>query len=698
MGALAETDPTLNKKLSIGIVGGGIAGLYTAFLLAKHGHAVHVYEANDRLGGRIYTHRFTPEPNQYFEAGAMRIPDSQFHQIVFRLIDMLNASLPSALRIELIPYILNSAGNILYVNGVRRDGFRFMDTTPADVNWDVPEGWEAKTAGSLLNEALDPFLTALTADFDAGFAALLKYDAYSFRTYLGTFPKWPEAVIDFVETVTSQTNQFALSTVELVMQNLDFATRKWYTIAHGMDRLPQALAHLIGPEHITLGARITGIYQEHNTARITTSGAHAASASFDRSEGARDPRDALRGAVQDGPALPHALLGDTCRRPRRDARRAVDDGPADPLDRVPVVRARRRGPRGLMLYAWMADAAAWVSLPAEERRRVAVRCLAEVYPDVDVAGELLETFDVAWSARAATGDAMFLPGQFSLLFGPARSPEGDIFFAGEHLSRHHTWISGALLSAEEAVRQVVGATAAAAGLLHPAMEVGGKSKCCAEELELDSASSRVAAKDARHLDPIPYVGRTTAPRYRGGNLSGRVQRAKHIDELELKLIFEVRDALSRARAQEEPPASSYTQSTSNMSSPPPTSDPSSSKRIVFQTDTTGSYWTDVKEAIKRISLWDDLQKINEIPCARSSLLSGIASGAGIGVIRGMSTNVFVASNWAVGTFMLISLGRSAEAHAMRSAGGVQQVVEQLPKRFSKKADEHAPGAEDSKTF
>ena len=63
-----------------------------------------------------------------------------------------------------------------------------------------------------------------------------------------------------------------------------------------------------------------------------------------------------------------------------------------------------------------------------------------------------------------------------------------------------------------------------------------------------------------------------------------------------------------------------------------------------------------------------------MPCARNSLLSGIASGAGVGFIRAMgtsmgeviavwytslivhSTDPFVASNWAVGTFMVISLG------------------------------------------
>ncbi|KAI0357523.1 hypothetical protein OH77DRAFT_1399009 [Trametes cingulata] len=114
----------------------------------------------------------------------------------------------------------------------------------------------------------------------------------------------------------------------------------------------------------------------------------------------------------------------------------------------------------------------------------------------------------------------------------------------------------------------------------------------------------------------------------------------------------------------------------------------SPKRIVYQVETTGSYWGDLKEAFKRISVRDDLSHINEIPCARNSLLSGIASGVGIGIIRGMSASVFVASNWAVGSFMLISLGtwticqRNREAERRR----VQQVVEAIPKRFVKPED------------
>lgn len=75
---------------------------------------------------------------------------------------------------------------------------------------------------------------------------------------------------------------------------------------------------------------------------------------------------------------------------------------------------------------------------------------------IDVYDLLIETSDAIWSESTATGDAMFLPGQFRVRFDVARRPEGNIYFAGEHLSYHHTWISGAANSALKAVRDMLG--------------------------------------------------------------------------------------------------------------------------------------------------------------------------------------------------------------------------------------------------
>lgn len=46
------------KSAQVIVIGGGISGLSSALHLSKQGHKVLVLESRDRLGGRIWTHRF----------------------------------------------------------------------------------------------------------------------------------------------------------------------------------------------------------------------------------------------------------------------------------------------------------------------------------------------------------------------------------------------------------------------------------------------------------------------------------------------------------------------------------------------------------------------------------------------------------------------------------------------------------------
>ncbi|TFK52211.1 hypothetical protein OE88DRAFT_1611180, partial [Heliocybe sulcata] len=111
----------------------------------------------------------------------------------------------------------------------------------------------------------------------------------------------------------------------------------------------------------------------------------------------------------------------------------------------------------------------------------------------------------------------------------------------------------------------------------------------------------------------------------------------------------------------------------------------STKRPVFdKPETTGSYWGDVKEAVSV----NDLSRIGEMPCTRTSLLNGIAAGAGVGVVRGLSAGPFVASNWAVGTFMLISIGTWTICQRNRNEERkrIQTVIEEMPRRYAVKKE------------
>ncbi|WVR05737.1 hypothetical protein IAU60_002762 [Kwoniella sp. DSM 27419] len=70
---------------------------------------------------------------------------------------------------------------------------------------------------------------------------------------------------------------------------------------------------------------------------------------------------------------------------------------------------------------------------------------------------------------------------------------------------------------------------------------------------------------------------------------------------------------------------------------------------------TGDKLSDLKAALKRIRPKEDFENIGQIPCARNSLLYGIAGGSGLGAVRFLgSRKPWSAANWAVGSFIAIA--------------------------------------------
>ncbi|KAJ6508427.1 hypothetical protein C8R45DRAFT_967400 [Mycena sanguinolenta] len=82
--------------------------------------------------------------------------------------------------------------------------------------------------------------------------------------------------------------------------------------------------------------------------------------------------------------------------------------------------------------------------------------------------------------------------------------------------------------------------------------------------------------------------------------------------------------------------------------------------------------------------------IGQVPCARNSLLAGIASGVGIGFIRGMSAHPVVAGSWGMFTWAIVS---ATSFHFCTKKMEDQQkltriAIEKLPKQLRlKKEDE-----------
>ncbi|WP_187296330.1 flavin monoamine oxidase family protein [Tepidibacter mesophilus] len=98
------------KGVKVGIIGGGLAGLSSAFELRKLGFDTTIFEASeDRVGGRVYTYYFDKDKKLYGELGAMRIPVS--HETTWHYINLFN--------LNTRPFVQTNKNAFLYVRDIR---------------------------------------------------------------------------------------------------------------------------------------------------------------------------------------------------------------------------------------------------------------------------------------------------------------------------------------------------------------------------------------------------------------------------------------------------------------------------------------------------------------------------------------------------------------------------------------------------
>ncbi|CEL61410.1 Putative bifunctional amine oxidase DDB_G0291301 OS=Dictyostelium discoideum GN=DDB_G0291301 PE=1 SV=1 [Rhizoctonia solani AG-1 IB] len=244
---LANTRPI--KRVAI--IGGGVAGLHAATLLGKH-FKVDVYEANKRIGGRLFTHKFdndsaigTRESGgdyDYFDVGAMRFPDTEVMSKTFDLFDELG--------IPLIPYRMLGKKTWLAYNEIRhrRSELPSWSTDPFKVGVSkggkVPDDYARRDPSDMLNEVIQPFIDELIRDRQAGLDLLFKYDHHSTRSYF-TEKGYPQPVIDYIETMCFGTGGYDRALAETVLEELCFRYNqknsedlKWKCVEGGSRLIP----------------------------------------------------------------------------------------------------------------------------------------------------------------------------------------------------------------------------------------------------------------------------------------------------------------------------------------------------------------------------------------------------------------------------------------------------------------------------
>ena len=121
-------------RLEVGIIGAGMAGLYTAMILQSLNIKYELLEASERAGGRVYTHRFSNQEGDYYDVGAMRFPNIPIMRRTFDLFKRLGINddlSPQPAQGTLIPYFLTGPRTPLLYNNVRH--IPQPDERPADI-------------------------------------------------------------------------------------------------------------------------------------------------------------------------------------------------------------------------------------------------------------------------------------------------------------------------------------------------------------------------------------------------------------------------------------------------------------------------------------------------------------------------------------------------------------------------------------
>jgi monoamine oxidase len=151
-----------NDILDVAIIGGGVSGVYSAWRLLKDGKMknVAVFEASERIGGRLLSVPAPKIPNMVAELGGMRILPA-VQPLVTNLIQTLNGHLRGSEQIVTYPFPVDQPQNLAYLRGVY---LRLEDFTadPERVPYHLTFQEFGKTSGTIVVDAIEQIVPGIT--------------------------------------------------------------------------------------------------------------------------------------------------------------------------------------------------------------------------------------------------------------------------------------------------------------------------------------------------------------------------------------------------------------------------------------------------------------------------------------------------------------------------------------------------------
>ncbi|HHL32293.1 MAG TPA: NAD(P)/FAD-dependent oxidoreductase [Oceanospirillales bacterium] len=490
-----------NNEVHVGIVGGGMAGMYASLMLDKLNIKSTIFEASgERLGGRVYSYYFNDGPHQYAELGAMRFPHSELQSRLFSFWDYLNKTAPkvaNAKEIVKIPYILYDdnpnlkAGDLLKFNerkpvtrnqAEQDNSLLGFDQFFAGPQWDYfkDENGQLKSAQTLLDNAVEKFVSIFEKEgIDKAWIITLQYNSYSAREYLqevgdGTEP-YPVEIVDYMETVLTYTGIYDLAFIELILDTYSFEnTQSWSAMDGGTSRISEEMLNRIPSESYKTGRTVVKLSENKDKAVIhynSGKGTQTHQQEFDRVivtlpfsvlRFVQTPESWSAGKYQAIRSLKmtnavKVALGFKSRfwekpGPYSEGMKGGQSN-TDLASRsivYPSFGIGQEGPAYLLSsYCWQDDADKFSHLSEAQILAATLEDVVSLHGEIAREEYLGNGTSIVWNKEelAGGGFEFFAAGQFGKMFVDARVPEGRFNFAGEHLDMVHYWIAGSYDSA-----------------------------------------------------------------------------------------------------------------------------------------------------------------------------------------------------------------------------------------------------------
>ncbi|KAG8853979.1 hypothetical protein FRB96_007842 [Tulasnella sp. 330] len=470
-----------------------------------------ILEAQNRTGGRLYTHKFIKKDEKgdplldqpkhdYYDVGAMRYPKTNIMKRLFHLFHLLKLTEENG---KLIPYVFACEKAFKMYNGIRKtigdvkthstepdkvDPFRFARDHGGDVSNDfIYPGYS-----SLYSDAITPFSDALANDLkpgaqpaNAGWRKLMRFDEYSTRGYMSECMNSQIVLtylIGILGSATSGGSQKLSDAMEANVREKPLVEQviKFGHLVSAIQAVPEASKTTPSGKEPRVQAMRVSFTTRGKDGKLKTEKKeydHVISTiplptlrtlDIDKARLNFKQKNALR-ILQYGPSIKVGVkftkawwkgleikggqsYTDRCIRAVAYPSYPKADDPSTVL---------------MASYCWQHDAVrmgALINAGEEADMRLkdlVLRDLAEIHKRdyEELKAMYIEHFAFDWTHDPLTQGAFafFGPGEFSTVYRSLTSfaADGRLHFAGEALSVRHAWVVGALDSAWRAVLEVL---------------------------------------------------------------------------------------------------------------------------------------------------------------------------------------------------------------------------------------------------